>query len=974
MWFALFCVVLLGALAVRLQWITERPGETPGGANELSGVPEHALGGGGGGHGGFFAESPRGVPLLGRDRLSGGLKPGGAAGESMNSSRSSRAAKGRVVALRQGALRVWSNLREGDAVSLPWFGEEALVGMTHLRMEDNGWVRFGGELERERGSFHLNLRGGEVSGAILMPGVGVALEIRTEPSGAVLLVERPLSALQCWPAMGAAVAEAAGIAGASDVNQGGVPRINTKPGARGLIYVNFEGGALTDPVWNYGRQIVFAPAALSASGIMEVIERVAEDYAPFDVAISTIWEDYLAAPVGRRTRIMVTPTTTALPGSGGVAMINAWSAAGQTMSSTVPAWVFTSTPKQVAEGVSHEAGHTLGLSHDGTETPDGRTLSAYYKGHGGDLSNPLSWAPIMGEGYTRSQTHWSRGEYVAANNQEDDIALIKRKTNGLGYIDESRVGTRPLEMAGGSFGVDGVVYSAEGAIVYTFATSGGTLVASARPKSEKYGNTDLKIEVSDGQGRVWAVSDVTAMTSAQVSVALPEGTYSIAVSAGSTGPKPLSGYAVGYPAYGAIGCFVLSGTLTNPANYPDLTSPSVAVGIVGEPFVYRPSTTRGAVIAQCVSDTYFGLDWDAVGQVVTGTPLREGSYDLRFVVQEGARQVRRDLKITILPDGLPTLVSGSNRLAPVTNPDSPWRSRVETIPWASAPGSQWSVAASGPTVDGSSSRLRYMVPAGGVVNFWWKVSSEPECDFLECRVNGVVARDRETGEFLRVSGVRDWRRQCIQVDGVSVLEFVYRKDFSLSEEQDRGWVAGLEIGQRPVFKRMPESQRLASRDTAFILAAEVEDASDFQWKKDDVSLADVDAGARRVSGARSPVLRVEGATAADSGVYVLEARNSLGVQTSRRAEVAVPGVPVVVQRIAEGTGVRVGNSILLSVGVASAKPFFVVWSRNGSPLRWTQSTLLQIPEAEASMSGRYSAVVVNAYGSTSAGEVDVRVR
>jgi hypothetical protein len=187
-------------------------------------------------------------------------------------------------------------------------------------------------------------------------------------------------------------------------------------------------------------------------------------------------------------------------------------------------------------------------------------------------------------------------------------------------------------------------------------------------------------------------------------------------------------------------------------------------------------------------------------------------------------------------------------------------------------------------------------------------------------------------------------------------------------------VAGLEIGQRPVFKRMPESQRLASRDTAFILAAEVEDASDFQWKKDDVSLADVDAGARRVSGARSPVLRVEGATAVDSGAYVLEARNSLGVQTSRRAEVAVPGVPVVVQRIAEGTGVRVGNSILLSVGVASAKPFFVVWSRNGSPLRWTQSTLLQIPEAEASMSGRYSAVVVNAYGSTSAGEVDVRVR
>lgn len=970
-WGVFFGLMLLG-ICVHL-W-PDRPGDLPRDSDETSGAPDQAFAARSGGLGGFFEEPPRGVPLVGRDRLGGGSKPRVAGGESIEPPRSSRAPKGRVVALRQAALGAWSRLREGDAVSLPWFGEEPLMGMTHLRMEDNGWVRFGGALEQERGAFHLNLRGGEVSGAILLPEVETALEIRTEPSGAVLLVERPLSALQCWPAMGAASAEAAGIAGPSDTAQSGVPRINTKPGARGLIYINFEGGALTDPVWNGGRQIVFAPSALSASGILEVIERVAEDYAPFDVAISTNWEDYLAAPVGRRTRIMVTPTSTALPGSGGVAMINAWSAAGQTMSSTVPAWVFTSTPKQVAEGVSHEAGHTLGLNHDGTETPDGRTISSYYKGHGGDLSNPLSWAPIMGEAYTRSQTHWSRGEYAAANNQEDDIAIIRRKINGMGYIDASLAGARPLEIVGGSFGLEGVVHSAEGTVVYIFATSGGNLVASARPKSEKYGNTDLKIEVYDGEGTVWAVSDLASTTSAQVSVALPEGTYSLAVGAGCTGPKPLSGYATGYPTYGAVGVFVLSGTLTHPANYPDLTSPAAAVGIVGEPFVYRPTTTPGAVIAQCVSDAYFGLDWDPARKVVSGTPLREGVYPMKFVVQEGARRVQRELKITVHPDGLPALVSGERKLTPLTNPDSPWRSRVETLPWASAPGSQWAVTASGPVADGGASRLRYMVPAGGVVNFWWKVSSERECDFLECRVNGVVARDRETGELLQVSGVRNWSQQCIQVDGVSVLEFVYRKDFSLSEEQDRGWVAGLEIGRRPVFTRMPDSRRLASGETAFVLAAEVEDASNFQWKKDGVSIADAEVGGRRVSGARSPVLRVEGATAADSGAYVLEARNRLGVQPSRRAEVAVPGAPVVFQSIAEGTGVKTGRSILLSVGVASAKPFFVVWSRNGSPLRWTPSTLLQIPDADASMSGRYSAVVVNAYGSSSAGEVDVKVR
>ena len=88
----------------------------------------------------------------------------------------------------------------------------------------------------------------------------------------------------------------------------------------------------------------------------------------------------------------------------------------------------------------------------------------------------------------------------------------------------------------------------------------------------------------------------------------------------------------------------------------------------------------------------------------------------------------------------------------------------------------------------------------------------------------------------------------------------------------------------------------------------------------------------------------------------------------------VPGVPVVSQRIAAGVGVKAGDTLLLSVGVSCAKPFFVVWSKDGAPLRWTQSMVYQRRAADASMSGRYSAVVVNAYGSVSAGEVAVQIR
>jgi hypothetical protein len=206
-----------------------------------------------------------------------------------------------------------------------------------------------------------------------------------------------------------------------------------------------------------------------------------------------------------------------------------------------------------------------------------------------------------------------------------------------------------------------------------------------------------------------------------------------------------------------------------------------------------------------------------------------------------------------------------------------------------------------------------------------------------------------------------------------LLEFVYRKDFSLSEEQDRGWVAGLELGQRPVFTRMPQSQRLQPGANAFVLEALVEHATLYQWKKDGVSLLDGESSGRRISGARTASLSVTGAGAADSGTYVLEARNAFGIQSSRRVEVGVPGVPVVGQRIAAGSGLNAGDTLLLSVGVSSTKPFFVVWSKNGAPLRWTQSTVYERRAADASMSGRYSAVVVNAYGSASAGEVSVQI-
>ncbi len=74
-----------------------------------------------------------------------------------------------------------------------------------------------------------------------------------------------------------------------------------------------------------------------------------------------------------------------------------------------PALVFPerlgNSDRYIAEAAAHECGHTLGLLHDGTTTG-----TEYYAGHG---TGATGWAPIMGNGYYKSLTQWSKGEYAS---------------------------------------------------------------------------------------------------------------------------------------------------------------------------------------------------------------------------------------------------------------------------------------------------------------------------------------------------------------------------------------------------------------------------------------------------------------------------------------------------------------------------------------------------------------------------------
>ena len=72
------------------------------------------------------------------------------------------------------------------------------------------------------------------------------------------------------------------------------------------------------------------------------------------------------------------------------------------------------------------------------------------------------------------------------------------------------------------------------------------------------------------------------------------------------------------------------------------------------------------------------------------------------------------------------------------------------------------------------------------MSFYWKVSSERYCDFLEFYIDGLLQ-----GE---ISGSVDWQQKTytISTSGSHKLEWRYTKDYDVSSGSDCGWVDKVE--------------------------------------------------------------------------------------------------------------------------------------------------------------------------------------
>ena len=225
---------------------------------------------------------------------------------------------------------------------------------------------------------------------------------------------------------------------------------------------------------------------------------------------------------------------------GGVAYLRSFS-----RSSDLPAWVFSSNlgtgnPKSVAEAVSHEVGHTLGLQHDGHE--DGSSSSSYYSGHG-------NWAPIMGVGYYREVTQWSDGSYPGATNTEDDLAIIDE------FIDRLPTATGGAELPASAASTTTHILGESGATQTHSLTVTQGPVSIALDKLDANGNLLAALTVRGPAGQFVGSAAPVHPASWSLTVDLPAtatpGTYTVEVRsmgwAGSGSSDP------GFDAYGSIG-------------------------------------------------------------------------------------------------------------------------------------------------------------------------------------------------------------------------------------------------------------------------------------------------------------------------------------------------------------------------------------------------------------------------------------
>lgn len=385
-----------------------------------------------------------------------------------------------------------------------------------------------------------------------------------------------------------------------------VPQYSSLPSAPSTLYLDFDGNY--EAVWG-GYQEVETPAydldgntqsfnAQELAAIEEIWARVSEDFAPFNLNVTTIDPGGWSNPNNNALRVAIggSHTDWFVIDASGAAHQNAYTNPLPNVVYVFEDDLFNGRPSMVADIASHEAGHAYGLRHNHEFDSNGNVIGEYTTG------NSPEWAPLMGNSLFAERSTWYNGPSTSINKLQDDIAKIGSSANGFGFRGDDYGNSisvaASVNVSGSQFSKSGIIGSTGDADVFWFDTQSGNVTLTL-DVAEYGANLDSRLELRSASGSIVQSVAPANELGASITANLAAGRYyAVVKSAGE---------------YGDLGQYTLRGTLpSSGAPVANISGPSELV--VGQEGTFVLEVLDGS--GQTSSQQYnFQIDFDGDGLV-----------------------------------------------------------------------------------------------------------------------------------------------------------------------------------------------------------------------------------------------------------------------------------------------------------------------------------------------------------------------
>jgi hypothetical protein len=449
-----------------------------------------------------------------------------------------------------------------------------------------------------------------------------------------------------------------------------VPAYSSNTGAAATLYLDFNGhfeaqwgshsNAVTPVFSRDADTTTFSSSELAT--IKQVWQRVSEDFAPFNINVTTVNPGNFDNGNALRVAIGGSWQDWYHNSAGGVAL-------GGSFTNDAPnvVYVFSEvnfgSAKNIADAASHEAGHAFGLRHQSSFDANGDVIEAYRSGTD-------QKGPIMGNHYPSVRTTWAYGQSsyrdsddnVIYAGMQDDMAVIASTTNGFGYRpDDFGSNTYDAYLMGqlSSYGpvsnISGIIGKTSDVDWFQFnVTTAGRLSLQANV-AEIGANLDARLSLFRLEHHLYngkvvfsqipvGTSDPSTSLNASVAANITPGTYIAVVSS--------------HGEYGDVGQYTLKGSFSQPLTVdPGLVvRPSLAVmrsvaptnPIDIQPTLMAGSSLKGSTLLLAATASTSGT----LPVLRSTSNLATTSASLREAVVDEAFATRVSVKTPMLPNKL----------------------------------------------------------------------------------------------------------------------------------------------------------------------------------------------------------------------------------------------------------------------------------------------------------------------------------